>query len=409
MPKNKKLMFRIEINYAALQSSFWVSNLAYQGFTAVFLSFHGFTDTQIGVTSSLLSILSIAFQLTASSFTDNHSNIPIKKIMAAVMLMSMVCGALILSVPLSITLMALVFSIGGAFQNTNAALINAQIMQYVNAGVHVNYGWPRGIGSIAYALSAYIIGRQLEINSPSILMPAYCVLILLSVALVMLMPDVDDVAKKAASVYVQEKYSSRTSYKQMLNNNPVLLLFLIASVLLYMGMTPAFLFLINVVENVGGGGRELGISMLIQSGVEMPAMFLAPALLEKVKPRYLLVLCFFAYFVKMLIISFAGNMPVIYFAMAISVLCYGLYGVSSTFFANNIVSKGEKVRAQGLVILASNVGGILGNVLAGLLLDNAGIKYLLYVSCAIEFFAAIVMLICAKKEASLEKQLIKAI
>ena len=79
MSKTKKPTFRIEINYAALQASFWVSYLVYQGFTAVFLSFHGFSDTQIGITSSLLSILAIAFQLTVSSFTDNHNNIPIKK------------------------------------------------------------------------------------------------------------------------------------------------------------------------------------------------------------------------------------------------------------------------------------------------------------------------------------------
>ncbi|MGI6215479.1 MAG: MFS transporter [Christensenellales bacterium] len=404
MSKTKKPAFRIEINYAALQASFWVSYLVYQGFTAVFLSFHGFSDTQIGITSSLLSILAIAFQLTVSSFTDNHNNIPIKKIMAAIMLMSMVCGAIILKVPLSIALMSLVFSIGGAFQHTNSALINAQIMQYVNAGVPVNYGWPRGIGSITYALFAYIIGLQLEIHSPSILMPIFCVVSLLSVVIVMLMPNVEDVSKKNAHIYVHEKYSGRTSYRQMLSENSVLRLFLLASVLLYVGMTPSLLFLVNVIEGVGGGGRELGISMLIQSGVEMPAMFLVPMLLKKVKSRYLLVVCFFAYFVKMLVLSFAGTMPTVYFAMAMSVLCYGLYGVSSTIFANSIVSGGEKVRAQGLVILASNMGGILGNVIAGLLLDNAGLKYLFYVSCAIEFLAAAVMLLCARKESLLEKQ-----
>ncbi|MDO5022919.1 MAG: MFS transporter [Eubacteriales bacterium] len=406
-PEQKKLMFRIESNYAALQSSFWVSNLAYQGFTAVFLAFHGFSDTQIGLTSSLLSILSIAFQLIASSFTDSNSHIPIKKIMASIMLMSMFCGALILSVPLSVFLMTLVFSLGGAFQNTNAALLNAQIMQYINAGIPVNFGWPRGIGSVVYALFAYVLGLQLEIYSPAILMPAYCVVILLSIVIVMLMPNVEDVAKRAASVYVQEKYSSRTSYKDMLSNNSVLFLFLIASVLLYMGMTPSMLFLINVIENIGGSGKELGISMLIQSGVEMPAMFFAPALLGKVKSRYVLLVCFFAYFVKMVILSFAGTMSMVYLAMSISLLCYGLYGVTSAFFANSIVSGGEKVRAQGLVILASNVGGILGNVIAGMLLDSLGLQFLFYVSCAIEFLAVVVMFMCAKKEASLEAEKIK--
>ena len=162
--------------------------------------------------------------------------------MAAIMLMSMVCGAIILKVPLSIALMSLVFSIGGAFQHTNSALINAQIMQYVNAGVPVNYGWPRGIGSITYALFAYIIGLQLEIHSPSILMPIFCAVSLLSVVIVMLMPNVEDVSKKNAHIYVHEKYSRRTSKRQLLSENSVLRLFLLASVLLYVGMTPSLLF-----------------------------------------------------------------------------------------------------------------------------------------------------------------------
>jgi PPP family 3-phenylpropionic acid transporter len=88
---------RIEVNYAGVQSSFWLSQLAYTGFAAVFLASKGFSDTQIGVTSSLMSVISILFQLFTSSFSDMHNHIPIKKVMTVVFLLAMACGAVILA------------------------------------------------------------------------------------------------------------------------------------------------------------------------------------------------------------------------------------------------------------------------------------------------------------------------
>jgi PPP family 3-phenylpropionic acid transporter len=136
--------------------------------------------------------------------------------------------------------------------------------------------------------------------------------------------------------------------------------------------------------------------MLIQSGVEMPAMFVAPALLKKYKERRLLLLSFIAYAVKMLIIAMSNSMSTIYIAMFLSLLCYGLYGVSASYFANDIVAQGEKVRAQGLVSLASYLGAIIGNLIAGVLIDGIGINALLHVSWVVLTFAAAIMFMCAR-------------
>ena len=396
--------FRIEYNYAGVQSSFWLSNLAYAGFTAVFLASKGFSDTQIGITSSFTSILSILFQLFTSSFSDYHHQIPIKKIMTCLLLLAMVCGTLILAIPLSISLMTLVYSIGGGFQNTNIGLMNAQIMQYANAGVPVNFGWPRGVGSLVYALGAYFLGLQIEKSSPAILMPTFLVVSAISIVIILLMPPVDAVARRKTAVYVQEKNSNRTTYRQMLFENRVLTLFLLASVILYFGQGPVMLFLIRIVQGAGGGGKELGISMLLQSGIEMPTMFLAPWLLKHIRARLLLMLSFSMYTIKMYLLFQAQTMPIVYMAMIISLFCYGLYGVASAYFVNDIVKDGEKVRAQGLVVLSSNLGSILGNLLGGFVMDNMGLSTLLQISWMIVLLSTLIMGGCAIAEAKDEKR-----
>ena len=63
-----KIEHRIEWNYAGAQSSFWIGHCALTGYTAVLLGVRGFSDVQVGLTSSLMSVLTIVFQLLISIF-----------------------------------------------------------------------------------------------------------------------------------------------------------------------------------------------------------------------------------------------------------------------------------------------------------------------------------------------------
>lgn len=390
---------RIEINYAGVQGMFWLSNLCYNGFTAVLLSYKGFTNAQIGLTSGILCVLSIAFQLFTSSFSDLHQNVPLKRIIQTLLILAMACAALLLILPPTIPLLIFLFALGGSFQSTNVGLINAQIMQYINAGLPVNFGWPRGTGSIIYATAAFILGRLMEIYSPALLLPCFLVFAFMSIFIVGLMPT------PAAHVmpYVQEKNSAHTSTGQMLKSNVPLALFLLASITLYMGQTPASLFLLRVITNAGGSSKELGMAMLLQSGVEMPIMFLTPLLIKKVKVRHMLVFAFLMYIVKNGLILMSGGLSTIYIAMASSIFCYGIYGVCSSYFVNDIVKSGEKVRAQSLIILASNLGNILGNLMAGIVLDSVGLRPLLIISLGIVILAFALMFTCSVWQDKIEK------
>lgn len=391
-------LFRIEANYAGVQSFFWLGNLAYNGFTAVLLSSKGFSDAQIGLTSGVLCVLSILFQLITSSYSDRRHQVPIKRIISVLLAAAMACAALIMLFPLPFFLLMMVFAIGGGFQSTNVGLINAEIMQYINVGLPVNFGWPRGIGSLVYATAAFTLGRLMETYSPDMLLPIYLVSAVVTMFILHLMPPVPGTDGRSASPYVRDKNSMHTTYRDMLTRNRVLLFFLLAGILLNFGQAPSSLFLVRVVTSVGGGGRELGVSMLLQSGVEMPIMFLTPLILKKVRVSRVLMFSFGMYTVKMLLLRFAGTLPAVYAAMAVSVFCYGLYGVCSSYFVNLIAKNGEKVRAQALVILAGNLGNILGNLMAGIILDRMGLPALLSVSWKIILMAAIMMFFCLKAE-----------
>ncbi|MHC1785868.1 MAG: MFS transporter [Christensenellales bacterium] len=394
MTQAKAKLLRIEGNYAGVQASYWVAILSLSGFMTVYLSFKGFNDTQIGLTASIISILTIGFQLFISNYSDAHLHIPLKRIIAGLYLLALVMGTVVWQLPPVIPLVMLCYALACAFENTINGLLNAQIMQYVNAGIPVKYGWPRGIGSIVYAGFALLLGILIEQYSPAILMPMFLGVSLIAILLVLLMPEVSKLSGQRAAVFVQEQHQERTSYRQMLRDNAVFRRFLVASVVLYIGVSPSMLFLVRVIQSAGGGSSQLGIAMSLQAGMEMPMMFLSPWVMRRAKPENLLGFSFLIYLVKALILTVAGSMTVIYVAMLLSVFCFGLYGFASVFFVNKLVKPGEKVRAQGLVSLCGSLGGIVASLFSGVLMDTVGLQALLILSAVIMLLAFLLMLSC---------------
>jgi MFS transporter, PPP family, 3-phenylpropionic acid transporter len=388
-------IFRIETNYAAVQGSYWSSACVLNGFTAVYLSFKGLTNTQIGLTSSLLSVIAIFLQIIISNFADAHANVQLKKIVSVFYIVAVTCCAIVWLLPIPIAMIIIVYSIAAASQGTISGLISALMMQFSNIGLRVNYGWPRGIGSICYALSAYIIGIVLENYAPDILMPIYIALTILAIISVSIMPNPHKIKHEYHLPSMPEKGTERlTSYREMIRSNPTLVLFLGASVVLFIGQSPIMVFLIRLIESLGGSNKELGISMLIQSSIELPMMFASVWVLNKFKIHHILVFCFFCYFIKGLALSLAPSITSVYGIMAISLFCMGIYGFASVIFVNSIVKSTERVRAQSLVILSLGLGLIIGSYFSGSVIDSVGLKYLLMICWIILIAAALLMLAC---------------
>jgi PPP family 3-phenylpropionic acid transporter len=387
--------FRVEAKYAVVQGSYWSSYCALVGFVAVYLSFKGLTNTQIGFTSSLYSIISILIQFFISNFADSNTHILLKKIISAVYIVAVIGCAILWLIPVPIAITILVYSIATASQVSITGLISALLMQLSNVGLPVNYGWPRGIGSICYAISAYILGIMIENYSPGILMPVSIALAIIAIISISIMPDPNKIKQEYQLQSTEKKVTEHpTSYWEMIRSNPTLRLFLYASVLLLLGLSTQSVFLIRIIEGVGGSTKELGISMFIQSGVELPVMLASGWILKKFRTYDILVFSFFCYFIKSLALSIAPSVGIIYGIMVFSLFCMGLYGFASVLLVNNIVKASEIVRAQTIVILCMGIGGILGSSMAGSMIDSMGLKFLLTISWIILLVAALLMLVC---------------
>lgn len=232
----------------------------------------------------------------------------------------------------------------------------------------------------------------MERTSPGILLPAFLLLDLLSLLCLLLLPD------PGPQLSVPRPRAA-DSYLQMLRRNPTLTLLLSGCVLSAMGQCCASTYLVRVVEALGGGERELGLAILLQSGVELPAMLLSSRLLRRWSARTLLTFSFFATAAKMLLILCSGSLAMLYLVLLTSACCFGLYGFASVLFANSLVPEEQSVRTQSLLALSytSGLGGVLGNLLGGTLIQPLGLRPLLLLSAGLCACGAGLMTLCARR------------
>ena len=382
---------QVERRYAAVQGTYWAANCTLRGLTAVFLTYHGFSDAQIGYTSSLVYCLTITLSLLLSAWADRHPDSPLKRTITGLFLCGLAAAAVLYALPVPMLMLMLVYALNCCFHNCADSILNALMMQYVDNGIPARYGWPRGVGSITYATMAWVLGVLMERYTPDIILPIFLGLCGLSLLALAFLPD-------PGPRKLREK-QAKVSYVHMLKNNPTLVLLLVACILSGMGQTSATTFLIRVVEKLGGTSKELGVAMFIQAGVELPMMFASGWLLKRFSARGLLVLSFFASGLRLIMLRFAPNLPVLYLIMFFSMFCFGIYGFASVLFVNSIAGQQEKVRAQSLLSLCytGGVGGILGNLLAGILIGPLGVDKVLMLSAALCLAGAAVMVLCTRQ------------
>lgn len=412
MTKSEINTFRIDANYAAVQGSYCAGMCSLNAFTAVYLLFKGFSNTQTGITVSLIALSAIFVQLFVSNFADSHTNIRLKKIVLILYLTTIAGCTTLWLLPLPVAFLIIAYCIAGASQRSIMGLLSAMMMQFANLGLRVNYGWPRGVCSILFAISAFVLGILIETYSPDIIMPITIGLVIFGIISVMVMPNPDQIsrqypvqstdqtepANQERSTH-EEVQKRPTSYIEMIRGNPTLMLFIGASILLSLGQSTSMVFLIRIIEAVGGSTQDLGTAILIKAGIEFPMLFASAWVLKKFKVSNILVFSFFCYAIQQFGIVVAPSVGAIYGVMTISLFCMGIYAFASVIFINSIVRPSEMVRAQTLIVLCQTVGQIIGSSISGVFIDIFGLQALIMVGGIILLVASCLMLICRRQHA----------
>ena len=380
MNKERKL-------YAALQGLVWSGFVIGSTYGTYFMQQKGISVTTIGTVTAAASLFAAILQtvfgqmIDAGKFTWKF-HLTAAAILNAIVLACMMfpLGTLGYGIMLAVYLISL---------NTMVPVMNTACFYYAYKGIYIEFGSARAFGSLTFAFVSLLIGRLTGLFQENVVPVGGIVLMMLILMVVWMLPYYGPFEKKTGSS--DEKVSS--AHESFIHKYPFFVVLLIGFVLVLTLHNVISVFLLLIIQDVGGGSQEVGIASFISAMIELVVMFGYVWLRKRFKAEQLLLFSAVVYCIRGILYLLAGSILSIYLIQLTQAVTYALYGSASVYYANDVMDDSDKSRGQGLVVAALTIAGVIGSLLGGFLCDHYGVRTMLVVFICIA--AVGVVLICA--------------
>jgi len=374
--------------YSLLNIGLWVQFVCVQGYASVLLLDRGFSSYEIGIVLALGNLFSVIFQPALSSATDKGL-VSVNKLL--VLLEILIAAGFILFVVLSgKIILGILYVLLFVGLNNLPPFSNNLGMIYASKNIGVDYGKARGLGSLAYALVSMALG--IILGGAGIISIPVCTLIFAFVAILAVIKLPADVKEEAGDVL--ENSGNSGSYLSFCKNNPFLIIFVIGVCLIFTMHQILNVYAYQIAVNAGGSEADMGFMLGLAAFVEIFILFTF-IYMEKVGgPGLWLIISVIGFSLKAVVILVARSIPLLLLAYAMQAIGYAIYVPASVSFADKIFSGNDKNKVQGMVYtVAICIGGVIGSLAGGYLIDSYGVSLMLTVGCIISVIGTVLSII----------------
>lgn len=362
----------VQIRYTLIHLAYWSAYAAFAGFQTALLLERGFTSGDAGVFAALRCLAGIVSQPLIGGWADRHPRVPVKYLLSGCLTLALGITVLFYFTRPGFVGTAVIIFLLGALELNSYPLLNSMAMQFVAAGVDVNYSLSRGLGSLAYAVSCVLLGRMAASLGVENVLLVNVLFLLALIAAALAFPTAPVMTED-----FRREGEQPHSILYILKSNPPFALMMVAVFFCMTAMMPVENFMFNIVEGRGGDETHLGLALFITGAAELPSAFIFTKLKPRVKVQTLMVLAIFFVMFKsacMLI----PVLSVVLLVQLMQVLGYGLFLPSSVYYVNENVPVVDRVRGQAIMMMSSTgLGGVFGNVIAGRIIDFGGVSALI--------------------------------
>lgn len=388
---------RVNVLYALLHIAYWAMFASFVGYQTALLLGRGFSSGDAGIFASLRCLAGILFQPVLGGWADRHPEVPLKRILQVCLAGAMAVHLLFYYTRPGFWGTALIFLALGVLELNAYPLLDSMAVQFINAGMNVNYSLGRGLGSFSYAVSCVVVGRQASALGMESVLLTHGALMLVMVAAVAAYPSFP-----RESLSMRRAEERPHSLWDLLRASRPFTLMLAASFFAMVAVLPIVSFMVSVVTDRGGNETWLGLALFLMGAAEFPAAFLFHRLWRKLGSRRMMVLAIAFMGLRPLTVLLAPNLFWVLAVQPVQMLGYGLFTPASVYFANENVSVADRVRGQSLMMVASNgLGGVMGNLAAGFMIDWGGVNAMLGM-CAVCGAAGLALALTAVRWAGRE-------
>lgn len=368
----KKIFSRHNLLLMGVQSFYWGAYCMFFGFLVMYMQNHGYTNLQCAQFQVAIAVVSLVTQPLYGYLADTY--ITCKRIILIVSVLSVPLAFLL---PAVIGVPALAFcvvSVQAMLVYNTTSLIDMWTVQLREADRGVNYGLTRSMASIIYSVSCLIYGKLIETVGEWVLTPSFAVFTALLLVCVLLL---EEVPCKNATPSGEEGGSriSGMGAAKLLAGNRVYVIFILSEFFLQIVMKGVGNFTNNFVVELGGASGELGAMYFISSFCEVPVLFLMERLLKRVRQDYIYLAVLSLTGIRLLVLYFGSSIPALVCAQMFTGMAY----ITNAYLMIEYICRctpgqlNSTALTLGLAITGA-LGGIVGNYVAGALIDSFGLK-----------------------------------
>ncbi|MHB8087850.1 MAG: MFS transporter [Anaerolineaceae bacterium] len=401
MDANKLLGKKLTRHFSMIQAIYIMGYCSIYSYAAVFLLARGFTNSQVGLTLTLSSVMGLLVQPIVASFADKTKKFSLRSIVA-VMLLGMIFFALLLFIiPRPVLGVGILYMILLTFFATQVPLVTTMSMDHINNGVPINFSLARGIGSFAYAILSIGLGYLVDDFGAGVIMLVNIALGLLGMALVLSFQK----AKRSGDDGVEDEVKP-TGLLEFAKNNKRFMLVVASISILFFSHVTISTFMIQIIETVGGSSADMGMANSVAAIVELPAMALFPLLYKKIHNAGLLMkVSGVAFLIKTVVTLVAPSVFWVDAAMSLQFFAYAMFIPASVFYVNEVISGADQNKGQALMGMVMGISGLLGNILGGLMLDSrGGVPFMLTVGLGVSLAGFVMLILVDRRKKTVGNQ-----
>ncbi|MFW5988249.1 MAG: MFS transporter [bacterium] len=398
-------MNKIITEFSFLQFFFWSTWAVYGAYLVYYLGDLGYSNMEIGTLMSIRTFMGLIGPPIVGYICDRLEN---RKI---IFIISMILMGIFVAPMTFYGDLMLTISIGvvGFLWEPQQSVLDSWILE-TSAHTARNYGFMRAWGSIGFAIIVTIFGQVIERFGWRVHFLSYGIVVLIVVIIASNIKDNSyselqqqkkkrkkeaaereaENSKIAAAKTVEAELDDKNIMR--LFKNPDYIFILLITLLIFIPNQMIFVYLAPIIKSVGGNSTDLGYTLFFNALSEAPIFFAAKYFLEKYKTNSLLLFSAFFYLLRF-IIAAAATSPVyfLFFGMLQS-LSFGVFLVTVRYYVKLVAPAALKTTAQSVALMSAfGVGGIVGSLLGGYLIDTYSIAFMFKVGISLAAAAVLIL------------------
>lgn len=375
--------------YAAIQSFFWMCYASIMGFVSMYLLQAGFDNSQVGILIAGAGLLSALLQPVVAAYADKPGSLSLGHLITLAGGAALVCAVGLVLGRGSMAVTGLLYTGCMVLLQMTTPLVNALGIAAVNGGENLNFGIARGMGSLCYAATAYLIGLLAERFGP------VTVPVCMGIGFALMLVSVRGFGNVHSKTGSEEKKAAPKG--GFLGRYPRYAAVLVGLVLIFVSHVVLNSFTFQIVEAKGGTSREMGVAMAFAALIEIPVMFLFGWMLKKAKSHIWFRISGVFFFLKCLGTLLCRGIPSFYAVQLFQIFGWALISVSAVFYINAIMAPEDSVKGQAFYTMSLTLGNVLGAIVAGRILDKMGVQAMLVFGTVSALVGAVIVLVFTQR------------